>query len=129
MTARLTPSERTVLILLANGRTAESIAREQHLAVQTIRTYRSNAMRKLGARNLAEAVDSLVQSGMVLAGDITTPGPELLLAQLVRAELQAERYRLAWESARRRNRRYRRALDRRRAEEIWMIAHAYREAA
>jgi len=126
---RLTPSERTVLVLIANGRTLNSIAREQHIDVRTVRRYRSSAFRQLGARNLADAIGALVRAGTVQAGDIATPGPELLLAQLVQAELRAERYRLAWLSARRRNRTYRRALNQKRAEQIWAIAHSYGEVA
>lgn len=52
----LSPREREVLQLSATGLTADAIASELFLSVETIRTHTRNAVRKLGARNRLHAV-------------------------------------------------------------------------
>ena len=67
----LSPRERQVLQLIATGLTADGVAAELYLSVETVRTHTRNAIRKLGARNRVHAV--------VLAlarGDLELPKPD-----------------------------------------------------
>jgi len=54
--AKLTPREREILGLLAQGLTGELIARRLFLSPATVRTHIGNATRKLGASTRAQAV-------------------------------------------------------------------------
>jgi DNA-binding NarL/FixJ family response regulator len=53
--ARLTPQERRILHLIADGMTNRQIAREMHLAEKTIKNYVSNLWTKLGFERRTEA--------------------------------------------------------------------------
>jgi len=53
--ARLTPQERRILHLIADGKTNRQIAREMHLAEKTIKNYVSNLLTKLGFERRTEA--------------------------------------------------------------------------
>jgi two-component system, NarL family, response regulator DevR len=53
--ARLTPQERRILHLIADGTTNRQIAREMHLAEKTIKNYVSNLLTKLGMERRTEA--------------------------------------------------------------------------
>ena len=53
--ARLTPQERRILHLIADGMTNRQIAREMHLAEKTIKNYVSNLLTKLGMERRTEA--------------------------------------------------------------------------
>jgi DNA-binding CsgD family transcriptional regulator len=98
----LTPSEITVITLIANGHTTTAICRELNLTEHTIKTHRSRAYKKLGAHCLTEAVDLAIAAGYLQPSDIVTPDAELLAAQLRATRRQAGRYRAAWLSARQR---------------------------
>ena len=52
----LTDREREVLLLLADGRTRQQIARRLGISVHTVGTHAKNCYRKLGVRNAADAV-------------------------------------------------------------------------
>ena len=52
----LTDREEGVLLAVARGLTNREIAREQHVAVSTIKTHVANLMGKIGARNRVELV-------------------------------------------------------------------------
>jgi DNA-binding NarL/FixJ family response regulator len=52
----LTPRERTVVQLIAEGSTNQQIARLLKLSVKTIETHRSTAMAKIGANSTADIV-------------------------------------------------------------------------
>jgi DNA-binding CsgD family transcriptional regulator len=54
-TGLLTPSERTVLVLLANGHSPRDIAKQQGLTLGTIRTHKRNINRTLGTRTAVQA--------------------------------------------------------------------------
>lgn len=69
-TGLLTPSERTVLVLLANGRRPSEIAREQHLTLGTIRTHLRNTYRTLDARTAPQAVVAALLLGEIRADQI-----------------------------------------------------------
>lgn len=53
-TQRLTPREREVMRILATGKTNKEIARILDIGVRTVETYRSEVMRKLDAKSLAD---------------------------------------------------------------------------
>ena len=54
--ASLSPRERQVLLLVADGVTTKGIAFELGLSVRTIEIHRERAVRRLGVRTMAEAI-------------------------------------------------------------------------
>jgi DNA-binding NarL/FixJ family response regulator len=66
---QLSPREREVLHLMAEGFTGEAIARRLGLSVETVRTHARNVIRKLQARNRVHAIAIALQRG-----DITLEG-------------------------------------------------------
>jgi DNA-binding NarL/FixJ family response regulator len=65
---RLTPRERQVWQLVAEGRINQEIAEELELGVRTIETHRAKLMNKLDAHNVAELVRLAVRHGVVGGG-------------------------------------------------------------
>ncbi len=61
----ITPRERIIVRLLAEGRTSAQIARELHIAPSTADTHRRNIMRKLDVHNLAEVTRYAIREGIV----------------------------------------------------------------
>lgn len=61
----LSPREREVLTLIAEGSTSKEIATRLFISVQTVETHRSNLMSKLGVRNVAGLVLFAVQNGLI----------------------------------------------------------------
>ena len=61
----LSPREREVLELAARGLTADGVAAELILSVETVRTHTRNAIRKLGARNRLHAVVIALRAGVI----------------------------------------------------------------
>jgi two-component system response regulator DesR len=61
----LSPRERDVLAAAADGSTISDIAARLHLSEGTVRNYLSAAIRKVGARNRIEAVQSAERQGWV----------------------------------------------------------------
>jgi two-component system, NarL family, response regulator DesR len=59
----LSPRERDVLAASADGSTISDIASKLHLSEGTVRNYLSTAIRKVGARNRIEAVQSAQRQG------------------------------------------------------------------
>lgn len=55
-TQRLTPRERDILRLIADGHANKQIARTLGISINTVRTHLHNVFLKLGAANRAEAV-------------------------------------------------------------------------
>lgn len=53
--ARLTPQERRILVLVAQGLTNRQIAGEMHLAEKTVKNYVSNLLAKLGLERRTQA--------------------------------------------------------------------------
>ena len=53
--ARLTPQERRILMLIADGLTNRQIANEVHLAEKTVKNYVSNLLAKLGMERRTQA--------------------------------------------------------------------------
>jgi two-component system, NarL family, response regulator DevR len=69
--ARLTPQERRILHLIADGMTNRQIAREMHLAEKTIKNYVSNLLNKLGMERRTEA--AVFATKLELAGQHIAP--------------------------------------------------------
>jgi len=60
----LTPREREVLKLIADGNTTSEIAERLTLSVKTIETHRKNVMDKLQTRSIAQLTKLAIQSGL-----------------------------------------------------------------
>lgn len=65
----LTPREREVLQLLAEGQTTKEVAATLSISVKTAETHRSNLMRKLGLHNVSELVMYAVRNNIVSVGE------------------------------------------------------------
>ena len=63
--ARLTPREREVVQLLAEGKTSKEIAVALNLSVKTTETHRTNIMRKLDLHSVASLTIYAVRNGIV----------------------------------------------------------------
>lgn len=60
--SRLTPREREVLQLIANGNTNKQVGCELGISGRTVEVHRANVMRKLGARNSSDLVRIVLTS-------------------------------------------------------------------
>ena len=65
----ITPAERTVLNLLAQGTPAPEIARRIGLTASDLASYLATLFAKMGASNAAEAVASAFRRGLLVADD------------------------------------------------------------
>jgi DNA-binding NarL/FixJ family response regulator len=63
----LSPRERQVLQLVAEGKTSKEIANILELGVQTVRTYRKTLMKKLGVTNVAMLTQIAISAGYTQA--------------------------------------------------------------
>jgi DNA-binding NarL/FixJ family response regulator len=63
----LTPRERNIVQLLAEGRSNKEVARALQISVKTVETHRSNIMRKLGLGSLADLVRYAIRNKIVEA--------------------------------------------------------------
>lgn len=66
---QLTPREREVLDLLADGLPVASIARRLFISESTAKTHISKVYEKLGAANRAQALMTALKLGLISAGD------------------------------------------------------------
>ncbi|MGY1727555.1 response regulator [Geodermatophilus sp. SYSU D01062] len=71
--AQLTPRESQVLVLLAKGRANKEIARELRIGQQTVKTYVSNILSKLGVRSRTQAALYAVQAGLLPVQELSVP--------------------------------------------------------
>jgi two-component system response regulator NreC len=62
--SKLTPREREVLQLLAEGKRTNQIAELLYIGVKTVETHRWQIMNKLGIRNLAELTKYAIREGL-----------------------------------------------------------------
>jgi DNA-binding NarL/FixJ family response regulator len=65
----LTPREREVLQLLAEGHSAQDIAARLFVSVKTVGTHREHLMQKLGTRSLAGLTKFAIREGLTSAED------------------------------------------------------------
>ncbi len=65
----LTPREREVMKLIAEGQTNAGIARLLHISVKTVEKHRANLLAKLGVRDTAALVRLAVQYRLVFLDD------------------------------------------------------------
>jgi DNA-binding NarL/FixJ family response regulator len=61
----LTPQERTVLQMIAEGRTSKEIAGRLNISPKTVEHYRASVMDKLGLHDVASLTRYAVQNGLV----------------------------------------------------------------
>jgi len=61
----LTPREREVLQLLAEGRSTNQIASELHVSAKTVGTHRQRLMKKLDLHNLADITKYAIRAGLI----------------------------------------------------------------
>jgi DNA-binding CsgD family transcriptional regulator len=72
----LTPREREVLRLLAEGYTNTAVADRLHISPRTAETHRANLMRKLGLRSQVELGRFAVERGILPAVSLSPTTPE-----------------------------------------------------
>lgn len=63
----LTPREREVLQLIAEGKSTKVIAKELYVSAKTIEWHRSQLMKKLGVQSVAELVKYAISEGLTCA--------------------------------------------------------------
>ena len=61
----LTPRERELLQLLAEGKTTKEIASALNLSPHTVETHRANVLRKLNLNSLPELILYAVRKGVI----------------------------------------------------------------
>ncbi len=69
----LSPREREVVALMAEGLTAEGVGARLGVSVETVRTHVRNAIRKLHARNRVHAIALALERGEVALGTADEP--------------------------------------------------------
>jgi DNA-binding NarL/FixJ family response regulator len=67
--AQLSPREREIMHLMAEGMTAEAIANQLNVSVETVRTHVRNVIRKLQARNRVHAIAMALERGEIALSD------------------------------------------------------------
>ena len=67
---RLTPRERQVFKLLAEGKTSREIAKYLHISMKTAMTHRSHLMEKLGLHSRAELIRWAIRRQIVSVDDV-----------------------------------------------------------
>jgi DNA-binding NarL/FixJ family response regulator len=60
----LSPREREVLQLLAEGKTSSQIAENLHVSIKTIETHRSQLLAKLKVKSIAELTKYAIREGL-----------------------------------------------------------------
>jgi DNA-binding NarL/FixJ family response regulator len=65
----LTPREREVLQLVAEGHTNSSVANELSISVKTVEKHRANVMTKLEVTDLASLVREAIRQGLIFLDD------------------------------------------------------------
>jgi DNA-binding NarL/FixJ family response regulator len=63
----LTPAERRVVQLLAEGKSNKEVANLQEITVKTAETHRANIMRKLGLRSMCDLVHYAIRNEIIQA--------------------------------------------------------------
>ncbi|HEY7615457.1 MAG TPA: response regulator transcription factor [Terriglobales bacterium] len=73
--ARLTPRERQILKLLAEGRSAKEVANLLDLSVRTVESHRFNLMRKIGVHNKVELLTYALRQRIIKIPTLHHPQP------------------------------------------------------
>ena len=63
--AQLSPREREILQLVAEGKTSQEIAERLSISSKTVDTYRSRLMRKIGVEDMAGLIKFAIQHGVI----------------------------------------------------------------
>ena len=66
---QLSPREREVLQLIAEGHSSKEVAAQLAVSARTIDTYRHNIMEKLELRSIAELTKYAIRAGITSLGD------------------------------------------------------------
>jgi DNA-binding NarL/FixJ family response regulator len=66
---QLSPREREIMHLMAEGMTADAIGNQLSVSVETVRTHVRNVIRKLQARNRVHAIALALERGEIALGD------------------------------------------------------------
>ena len=61
----LTPAERRIVQLLAEGKSNKEVANAHNISVKTVETHRANIMRKLGMRSMSDLVHYAVRNQII----------------------------------------------------------------
>ncbi|TMK41206.1 MAG: response regulator transcription factor [Actinobacteria bacterium] len=72
--SQLSPREREIMHLMAEGLTAEQISGEITISIETVRTHVRNAIRKLQARNRVHAIAIALERGEIRLGESPNQG-------------------------------------------------------
>jgi len=72
---RLTPHQRRVLVLAALGHSEQETAALLHTSPHTVKTHRKNLLRRLSARNMANALAVALVAGELDLGDLAACPP------------------------------------------------------
>ena len=67
--AFLSPREKEVLQLLAEGLSSPEIGQRLYVATTTVETHRRNVMRKLGIHNVADLTKYAIRAGLTSLDD------------------------------------------------------------
>ena len=70
----LTPREREIVALVADGQSSKDIARAMNLSHRTVERHIENCRYKLRARNKAELVANAISDGLVSLSYSAAPG-------------------------------------------------------
>jgi RNA polymerase sigma factor (sigma-70 family) len=62
---KLTPRQREILVLIAEGQTTKQIARDLNISVKTVESHRSQLMERLDIRDVAGLVRFAIRTGLV----------------------------------------------------------------
>ena len=66
---RLTPRQREILQLIAEGQSAKQIALRLNISVKTVETHRTQLMNRLQIRNIAGLVRYALRNGLIHLDD------------------------------------------------------------
>ena len=62
---KLTPRQREILVLIAEGQTTKQIARSLNISVKTVESHRAQLMERLDIRDVAGLVRFSIRTGLV----------------------------------------------------------------
>ncbi len=62
---RLTPREREIVKLIAEGRSSKEVADQLRISVKTVETHRSNLMRKLNLHSVSQLVRYAIRKKLI----------------------------------------------------------------